>query len=108
MEVGGQRHAPAPLSPEKTRYPWNRGWVSSRAGLDGCGKSRPHRDSIPGPSSLLYNYLNKLNVGKTVRSGFNNYASWHPVKQCLKMYGEKASPFANHYEWEMYQANFQT
>jgi hypothetical protein len=21
------------------------------AGLDGCGKSRPHRDSIPGPSS---------------------------------------------------------
>jgi len=27
------------------------GWVGSRAGLDGCGKSRPHRDSIPGPSS---------------------------------------------------------
>jgi hypothetical protein len=28
-----------------------RGWVGSRAGLDGCGKSRPpHRDSIPGPS----------------------------------------------------------
>jgi hypothetical protein len=27
--------------------------VGSRAGLDGCGKSRPpHRDSIPGPSSL--------------------------------------------------------
>ena len=22
-------------------------WVGSRAGLDGCGKSRPHRDSIP-------------------------------------------------------------
>jgi hypothetical protein len=22
-----------------------------RAGLDGCGKSRPHQDSIPGPSS---------------------------------------------------------
>jgi len=21
------------------------------AGLEGCGKSRPHRDSIPGPSS---------------------------------------------------------
>jgi hypothetical protein len=27
------------------------GWVDSRAGLDRCGKSRPHRDSIPGPSS---------------------------------------------------------
>jgi len=39
-------------------YPWDRpgthcigGWVGPRAGLDGCGKSRPHRDSIPGPSS---------------------------------------------------------
>jgi hypothetical protein len=26
------------------------GWVGSRAGLDGCGRSRLHRDSIPGPS----------------------------------------------------------
>jgi hypothetical protein len=25
-------------------------WVSHRAGLDGCGKTRPHRNSIPGPS----------------------------------------------------------
>jgi hypothetical protein len=25
-------------------------WVGPRAGLDGCGKSRPNRDSIPGPS----------------------------------------------------------
>ena len=24
------------------------GWVGPRAGLDGCGKSRPHLDSIPG------------------------------------------------------------
>jgi hypothetical protein len=24
--------------------------VCSRAGLNGCGKSHPHRDSIPGPS----------------------------------------------------------
>jgi hypothetical protein len=28
------------------------GWVDPRAGLDKCGKSRPHRDSIPEPSSL--------------------------------------------------------
>ena len=27
------------------------GWVGPRAGLDRCIKSRPHRDSIPGPSS---------------------------------------------------------
>jgi hypothetical protein len=25
--------------------------VGSRADLDGCGKSRPHQDSIPGPSN---------------------------------------------------------
>ena len=27
------------------------GWVGLRAGLDRCIKPRPHRDSIPGPSS---------------------------------------------------------
>jgi hypothetical protein len=26
-------------------------WVDPRAGQERCGKSRPHRDSIPGPSS---------------------------------------------------------
>ena len=48
----GQRHAPAAL------YPWERpgthctgGWVGPRASLDRRGKSRPHRDSIPGPSN---------------------------------------------------------
>jgi len=39
--MGGQRHAPAALPPEKTRYPCIGGWVGPRAGLDGCGKSRP-------------------------------------------------------------------
>ena len=28
------------------------GWVGPRAGLDKCGKSRRHRRSIAGPSSL--------------------------------------------------------
>jgi hypothetical protein len=49
----GQHHAPA------ANYPWERpgthctgGWVGLRAGLDRRGKSRPQRDSIPGPSSL--------------------------------------------------------
>ena len=36
------------LPPGKTRHPL---WVGPRAGLDKCGKSRPHRNSIPGPSS---------------------------------------------------------
>jgi len=42
----------------RSLYPWERlgthcteGWVGPRAGLDGCGKSRPYRDSIPGASS---------------------------------------------------------
>jgi hypothetical protein len=40
-------------------YPWDRpgthctgGWVGPRASLDVCEKFRPHRDSIPRPSSL--------------------------------------------------------
>jgi hypothetical protein len=40
--VGGQRHAPAALPPGKR--PGTHcigGWVGSRAGLDGWGKSRP-------------------------------------------------------------------
>jgi hypothetical protein len=51
-EVGGQLHASASLRPGK-RTGTHRigGWVDPRACLDGCGKSRPHRESIPGPSS---------------------------------------------------------
>jgi len=40
--VGGQRHAPVDLPPEKT--PGNHftgGWVGPRARMDRCGKSRP-------------------------------------------------------------------
>ena len=43
---------PWPLYPRER--PYNHctgGWVGPRVGLNGCGKSRPHRDSIPGPSS---------------------------------------------------------
>jgi hypothetical protein len=50
--VGGQRHAPAALPPGKR--PGTHcigGWVDPRVGLDGGEKSRPHRDSITGPSS---------------------------------------------------------
>jgi hypothetical protein len=52
MRVGGELHTPAALPPGKR--PGTLcigGWVGPRAGLDGCEISRPHRDSIPGPSS---------------------------------------------------------
>jgi hypothetical protein len=49
--VGGQGHAPAALPLGNTRYPLYRRLGCPRAGLDGCRKSRLHRDSIPEPSS---------------------------------------------------------
>ena len=52
MEVGGQRHASAVLPPGKRPDTHcTGGSVGPRVGLDGCGKSRLHRDSVPGPSS---------------------------------------------------------
>jgi hypothetical protein len=51
MGVGGQRHAPAALPPRKIGIHCIGGWVGLNAGLDRSGKSRPHRDLIPGPSS---------------------------------------------------------
>jgi hypothetical protein len=50
MAVGGQHHEPAALPPEKRPLLQEIGW-SPRAGLDGCGKSRLLRDSIPGVPS---------------------------------------------------------
>jgi hypothetical protein len=52
MGVGGQRHAPAALPPgNRPGTGFIGGWVGPTAGLEGCGNSRPHRDSIPGSSS---------------------------------------------------------
>ena len=45
MGVGGERHAPAALHPGKKPGTHCTG---GRAGLDECGKSRPHRESIAG------------------------------------------------------------
>jgi hypothetical protein len=52
MRVGGQLHTPAtlPLGKRPSTHCIG-GWVGPRAGLDECGKSRPHQDLIPGPSS---------------------------------------------------------
>ena len=50
MRVGGQRHAPSALPPGKRRGTHCIGsWMCPRTGMDVCGKSRPHRGSIPGP-----------------------------------------------------------
>jgi hypothetical protein len=52
MGVGGQRHAPAALPlGVRPRTNFVGDWVSPRAYLDLCGKSRSNWDSIPGPSS---------------------------------------------------------
>ena len=48
--VGGQDHAPAALSQVKRPGTHSTGpSVGHRVGIDGCGKSRPQPDSIPGP-----------------------------------------------------------
>ena len=53
--VRGQRHAPAaPYPRERPGTHCTGGWVGLRTGLDRCGKSRRHRDSIPGPSRSRY------------------------------------------------------
>jgi hypothetical protein len=41
MGVGGQRHAPEAWPRENPGTHCTGGWVGPRAGLDGCGKSRP-------------------------------------------------------------------
>jgi hypothetical protein len=48
-----QRHAPAALYPrERPGTHCTRGWADHRAGLDRCGKSRPHWDLIPDRPAL--------------------------------------------------------
>ena len=50
--VRGQLHTPAANYPqERPGTHCTGGWVGLRTGLDRYGKSRPHRDSIPGPFS---------------------------------------------------------
>ena len=50
--VRGQHQAPAALPPGNKNGNYGiGGWMGPRAGLDGCGKPRLLRDSIPGPSS---------------------------------------------------------
>ena len=49
--AGGQRHVSAAILQERHGTHCIGGWVGPRAGLDVCGKSCSHRDSISGPCS---------------------------------------------------------
>jgi hypothetical protein len=69
MGVGCQRHAQAAL-PLRNRPDTHRiaGWAGPRVSLDGHGKSRPNRDSIPGPSSLYQVAIHTMLFRPTVLS----------------------------------------
>jgi hypothetical protein len=56
----GQHHTPPALFRERPGTHCTGGWVGPRAGLDVCEKSRPHMNSIPGPSSLSLYRLSYL------------------------------------------------
>jgi hypothetical protein len=56
MWVVGQRHGPAALSLEKTWYPHYRRLGGPQVRSGRVGKSRLHRDSIPGPSLYRLSY----------------------------------------------------
>ena len=48
----GPGPGPGPFTlSQQTRYPFHRRQGESQGHLDECGKSRPHWDSIPSPSS---------------------------------------------------------
>jgi hypothetical protein len=49
--VGGQHHVLAALFRERSGTHCTGGLVGPRAGLDVCKESRPHGNSVPGPSS---------------------------------------------------------
>lgn len=50
--VGGLNHAPVALHPGKRPGTLcTTGWVGRRVGMDGCRISRPHQNSILGPST---------------------------------------------------------
>jgi hypothetical protein len=66
-----QRNAPAALPPGKTRYPCKGGWAGPRVGLDGWGRSCPHRDSILGSSS-------PWQISIPTMLSWPAYQIWHP------------------------------
>jgi hypothetical protein len=70
--VGGQRHAPAALPPGKIlETNCIGGGVGLRVGMDGCGQSRPHPDSIPGiyckQDYYYFNARRRVDAGQNTR-----------------------------------------
>jgi hypothetical protein len=69
--MGWVVNAPAALPPGETLGTHRvGGWVGPRAGLDGCGISLPHRDSIHGPSwawVMTWNSLKCITPGELVK-----------------------------------------
>ena len=74
--MGGQRHASAALPPGKTRYPLygKLGEPQCRSGQ--MRKSRPHRDSITGPSMIVPNVSKIYNF---LQSGIKTLRTSKPV-----------------------------
>jgi hypothetical protein len=78
---------PRPLYP-KERHPvpnYIGGWVVPRAGLDGCEKCRPHRDSIrparsESPYRLRYPYATEKKVTENKNACFD---SFKPLSETL-------------------------
>jgi len=59
--LGGQRHAPATFTQERPCAYCTGDWVLPRAGLDGCGKTRPtgirSQDRLAEMWLYLYDFL---------------------------------------------------
>jgi len=73
MGVDDQRYAPAALPGERPGTHCTGGWVDPRAGLDGCGKSRPPPAFDP----------------RTVQPIASRYTDWATVAHSLGLVGEK-------------------
>jgi hypothetical protein len=73
--VSGQRHTPTALPPPPEKRPSAHrvgGWVGPRAGLGGCGQSRSHRGSIPGPSSPYWVAI-PITLSRPTQYGYTTY-----------------------------------
>jgi hypothetical protein len=71
------------------------GSVGPRFDLDGCGKSRHHRDSIPGPSSLLWVTIpTELSRPPSIRV-YRNYYTTQVTVEVRQLYCIQDVPGSN-------------
>jgi len=70
MCVGSQHHSPAVLPPWKDLF--IEGWVDPSAGLEGCGKSRPHQPVASRYTDWANSAIhNRHNISSTVSDQIN-------------------------------------